>query len=99
MPHPFACPSPAESTSFARARDARVCWLLSMHPVTAAMFVGLGWFPSKRKALTRLRRLCLRRRIRLVGTVCRKAGRPEHVYCRYQPKTDHLLHEIELTEL
>lgn len=87
------------SNVFARERDARVCWLLDMHPVTAAMLVSLGWFPSKNKALKRLRRLVERRRIRLVGSVARKAGRPEHVYCRWRPKPDQLLHEVELTAL
>ncbi|MBW3608707.1 MAG: FCD domain-containing protein [Actinobacteria bacterium] len=60
-----------------------------------AMLVGLGWFPSKNKALKRLGRLVKRGRIRLVGTVCRKPGRPEHVYCRWRPKHDQLLHAIE----
>lgn len=84
---------------FGRTRDARICWLLDMHPVTAAMLVSLGWFPGKNKALQRLRRLVTRKRIRLVGTVCHHAGRPEHVYCRWRPKPDQLLHEVELTEL
>lgn len=87
------------SLAFARRRDARVRWLLETHPVTAAMLVGIGWFPSKKKALKRLRRLVSRQQIRLVGTVTRKSGRPEHVYCRWRPKPDALLHEIELTEL
>jgi hypothetical protein len=63
------------------------------------MLVSIGWFPTKNKALRRLRRLVARGRVRLVGTVCRKVGRPEHVYCRYRPKADALLHEVELTEL
>src|SRR5687768_8550507 len=96
---PLACSSPKQSSAFARARDGRVCWLLGAHPVTASMLVRLGWFPTRHKALKRLRRLVARKRIRLVGTVCRKAGRPEHVYCRYRPKADQLLHEVELTEL
>jgi hypothetical protein len=100
MPPPTPAFGPTQhSLAFARARDERVCWLLGQHPVTAAMLVSLGWFPTKNKALKRLRRLVARRIIRLVGTVCRKAGRPEHVYCRYRPKADHLLHEVELTEL
>ena len=90
---------PVNSNHYARERDARVCWLLDTHPVTAAMLVSVGWFPSKNKALKRLRRLTARKRIRLVGTVCRKAGRPEHVYCRWRVKPDHLPHEVELTEL
>ena len=96
---PLTCPSPRESLTFARHRDERVCFLLSQHPATAAQLVALGWFPSKNKALRRLRRLVERKRVRVVGTVCRKAGRPELVYCRYRPKQDILLHEVELTEL
>lgn len=95
-------PAPAtgpRSNAFARERDARVCWLLDTHPVTAAMLVDLGWFPTKNKALKRLGRLVKRGRVRLVGTVCRKPGRPEHVYCRWRPKPDQLLHEVGLTEL
>src|SRR5688500_14308913 len=98
-PPPAAFGTPMQSTAFARARDARVCWLLDQHPVTAAMLVTLRWFPSKNKALKRLRRLVARKRVRLVGTVCRTAGRPEHVYCRWRPKPDQLHHEVELTEL
>src|SRR5438105_4613916 len=69
----------ASSLAFARERDARICWLLDTHPVTASMLVTLRWFPSKRKALKRLNRLVAKKRIRLVGTVCRKPGRPENV--------------------
>ncbi len=96
---PLVCPPPHESAAFARTRDAMVCSLLDGHPATAAMLVTLGWFPTKKKALKRLRRLVARKRIRLAGTVFRKNGRPEHVYCRYRPKADSLLHEVELTEL
>jgi hypothetical protein len=63
------------------------------------MLAELGWFPTKSKALRRLNRLTLRRRIRFVGTVSRKPGRPEHVYCRWRPKPDQLLHEVRLTEV
>lgn len=96
---PLACPSPAESSAFARRRDERVVWLLGQHPVTAAMLVALGWFPTRAKALRRLRRLAARKRIRWVGSVARTGGRPEHVYCRWRPKPDLLLHEVELTQL
>lgn len=85
--------------AFARERDARVLWLLGLHPVTAAMLVRLGWFPTRNKAIRRLNRLVGKGRIRLVGTVCRKTGRPEHVFCRWRPKTDQMLHEVELTDL
>jgi hypothetical protein len=85
--------------AFSRARDARVLRLLEGHPATAAMLVALGWFPTKGKALRRLRRLVERKKVRLVGTVSRKPGRPEHVFCRWRPKPDQLLHEVELTEL
>ena len=91
--------SPTSSSAFARMRDDQVCWLLNTHPVTAAMLVGPRWFPTKNKALKRLRRLAARKKVRLVGTVCRKPGRPEHVYCRWRPKPDCLLHEVLLTEL
>jgi hypothetical protein len=63
------------------------------------MLVRLGWFPNKRKALKRLGRLRARGRIRLVGTVARKAGRPEYVFSRYRLKADQLIHEVELTEI
>ncbi len=88
-----------DSLDLGRRRDSRIRWLLDMHPVTAAMLVRIGWFPDRNKALQRLRRLAARGQLRFVGTVARKHGRPEHVYCRWRPKPDHLLHEIELTEL
>lgn len=99
MTGPHSVGTPRHCNELGRERDARICWLLGMHPVTAAMLVHLGWFPNKNKALKRLRRLVERRRVRLVGTVCRKGGRPEHVYCRWRAKPDQLLHEVELTEL
>jgi hypothetical protein len=96
---PALGPSPS-SLDIARARDARVCWLLDTHPVTAAMLVEIGWFPSRNKALKRLRRLAAKRLVLPpVGTVSRKQGRPEHVYCRWRPKSNQLQHEVELTEL
>jgi hypothetical protein len=85
--------------AFSRERDARIAWLLETHPVTAAMLVQIGWFPNKNKALRRLGRLVRRKRVRLVGTVCQKAGRPENVYCRWTPKVDQLLHEVQITQL
>ncbi len=99
MPHAHLPTASQRSNAFARARDARICWLLDMHPVTAAMLVQIGLFPSKNKALKRLNRLVRRKRIRLVGTVCQKAGRPENVYGRWHPKVDHLLHEVQLTQM
>lgn len=89
--------STGHSLAFSRWRDARIVWLLECHPVTAAMLVRLGWFPSRAKALRRLQKLVRRRRVRLVGTVCGEVGRPENVYCRWRPKADALLHEVELT--
>jgi hypothetical protein len=71
---------------FARTRDARIAWLLSRHPVTATMLVEIDLSPSKSKALWRLNCLVEKRRLRLVGTVRRKAGRPEHVFCRGRVK-------------
>jgi hypothetical protein len=96
-PHTFDAPD--QGSSFGRARDARVEWLLETHPATANLLAEIGWFPSRKKAAKRLRRLALRGRVRLVGTVCRKAGRPEHVYCRWRVPGNDLLHEIRLTEL
>lgn len=87
------------SNALARARDNNIEWLLDTHPVTADMLVGLGWFPTRAKARVRLRRLTAKKRIRFVGTICRKGGRPEHVYCRWLPKLGGLVHEVELTEL
>lgn len=93
-------PSPEQSNAFARARDAKIQWLLTSHPVTATMLVQIKWFPSKTKALRRLQRLVARRRIQLVGTIQRHGvGRPEHVFARFRPKPDCLLHEVELTEV
>jgi hypothetical protein len=87
------------SNAYARNRDAKAEWLLGQHPVTAGILAALGWFPSRAKARKRLARLAARGRIRLVGTVSRAPGRPEHVYCRgWRPKADSLLHEVELTE-
>jgi hypothetical protein len=91
--------TPQRSLAYARARDERIVWLLTMHPVTAAMLVAIGWFPTRAKAHKRLRRLTAKGRIRFVGTVCRAPGRPEFVFCRWPVKEDNLMHEIELTEL
>lgn len=99
MIHLQAVCTPRLSAVFGRARDARLEWLLDMHPVTAEMLVGIGWFPNKAKALRRLKQLVTRERVRLIGMVSRKGGRPENVYCRWRPKVDNLLHEVELTEL
>lgn len=99
MPPQSAFPPFRHSLDFARKRDERICWLLGRHPVTAAMLVRLKWFPNADKAVKRLRRLARKGRIRVVGTVCRKRGRPEYVYCRWRPKPDQLLHEVQLTEL
>lgn len=88
---------PPSSLEVARLRDARIVWLLSDHPVTASQLSSLGWFPSRAKAQTRLRKLARRGRIHLVGTLSRRGGRPEHVYCRWRPQP--LQHEVELTDV
>ena len=95
----LASGTPRRSLAYARARDERIVWLLTMHPVTAAMLVAIELFPTRAKALKRLRRLAAKGRIRFAGTVCRKLGHPEHVFCRWRPKEDNLIHEVELTEL
>ncbi len=87
------------TNALARERDARIHWLLGLHPVTAAMLFRIGWFPTTNKALRRLNRLVEKGQLSLVGTVHRRTGRPEHVFCRWRPKADQLLHEVELTEL
>ena len=55
-------------------------------------------------ARTRKLRFCLERltdtgRTQLVGTIQQGRGRPEHVYCRWQPDPAHLLGEVQLTEI
>lgn len=92
-------PAPDESAAFARRRDAWVIGLLDQHPVTAEMLAALGWFPTRGKALRRLARLAARGRVRVAGTVALKAGRPQHVYCRWRPKADQLAHEVLLTRV
>src|SRR5258708_1115846 len=97
MSHSSAIGVTQHSIDFARARDAKIVWLLGMHPVTAMMLVRLGLFPSRNKALKRLNRLVGKKRIRLVGTVCRKTGRPENVYCRCCPNQDNTPPQAQLT--
>lgn len=87
------------SIAFARERDARVLTLLTSHPVTAAMLVRLGWFPSKGTALRRLNRMARRHQIHVLGTVRRTVGRPENVYGRVRPKRNQLLHEVEVSDV
>ncbi|MFL5328571.1 MAG: hypothetical protein ACJ8C4_06620 [Gemmataceae bacterium] len=87
------------SNQFARARDARLAWLLSRHPATAGMLAAMGLFTTRKKASKRLARLARRGAIRLLGTVSLKDGRPEHVYGRGRWKTDNLLHEVLLTQV
>jgi hypothetical protein len=99
MTCPVAVAGPANSIAVSRARDRLVEWLLGLHPATAAMLVSVGLFPTKGKALRRLNRLAAKGRVRFVGTVRRKAGRPEHVFCKWLPKADDLRHEVELTDL
>ncbi len=80
MPDATALAVHRRSNDFAQVRDARILWLIETHPITAEMLVRVSLFPSKDKALRRLKRLVMRRRLHLVGTVCRKAGWPEHVH-------------------
>jgi hypothetical protein len=92
-------PSPRDSSAYARTRDARVLWFLDHHPATAGMLVGIGLFPNRKKASQRLHRLTQRHRLRVLGTVSLKGGRPEHVYARGRWKTDTLYHEVQLTRV
>ncbi len=91
--------SPTESSLVARKRDAAVLWLLSRHPATASMLVGIGLFPNRKKANRRLRRLAERGKLRLLGTASLKEGRPEHVYGRGYWNTSNLTHEVLLTKV
>jgi len=99
MIDPTGFPPARHSLDLARKRDDRIRSLLDSHPVTAAMLVRLGWFPSKDTALRRLNRLACRRKIHVLGTVQRTMGRPEKVYGRVWPKRNQLLHEVELTDV
>jgi hypothetical protein len=91
---------PRSSNALAKARDARILWLLERHPATAGMLVEIGFFRSKSRASKRLRRIVSRKRVRLAGTVALREGRPEHVYCRgSRVKGDNLLHEVYLSRL
>lgn len=94
--NPNTNPPERSSNAFARERDARICWLLERHPVTAAMLVEIQLFTDRKRAIKRLNRLCERRQLKLAGTVSLKDGRPEHVYCRsrWAAKGDTLLHEV-----
>jgi hypothetical protein len=91
--------SPKCSNAIARERDGSLLWLLSRHPATASMLVGIGLFPSRKKASKRLHRLTQRRKLRLLGTVSLKNGRPEHVYGRGHWNTTNLTHEVLLTKV
>ena len=91
--------SPANSNAVARSRDAAVLWLLSRHPATAAMLVGIGLFPNRKKAGKRLHRLVQRKKLRLLGTVSLKGGRPELVYGRGHSNGTNLIQEVRLTQV
>jgi hypothetical protein len=91
--------SSKESSALARKRDAAVLWILSRHPATAALLVGIGLFPNRKKASKRLHRLAERKKLRLLGTVSLKGGRPEHVYGRGHWNTTNLMHEVLLTKV
>lgn len=99
MVPPWTSPAPEESSAFARRRDALIIALLENHPATAEMLVGLGWFPNRSKVVRRLTRLVARGKVRLLGTVAGRAGRPQHVYGRWRPALNQLTHEILLTQV
>jgi hypothetical protein len=90
---------PRSSNDFARERDGKVLWLLERHPATAGMLAGIGLFPNRKKARKRLGRLVERQRLRLLGTVSLKGGRPEQVYGRGRWNGTNLLHEVQLTRV
>jgi len=90
---------PEASARYGEARDAAITDLLDTHPVTAGTLLGLGWFPTRKKARERLLLLMKRGEVRRVGIVRRPRRPAEDVYCRWQPKSDQLLHEMDLTEV
>ena len=76
-----------------------ICDLLDIHPMTADQLVRYGYFPTRKNALRRMLKLVRTKRIRQCPPVLlHKQGRPENVYCRWQPKHDNLRHEVLLTE-
>jgi hypothetical protein len=87
------------SNAVARVRDEQVLWLLERHPATAGMLAGIGLFPTQKKARRRLHRLVERKRVRMLGTVSLKCGRPEQVYGRGRWNGTNLLHEVQLTRV
>ena len=90
---------PEESAAYCLIRDETVASLINTHPVTAALLVERGLFPTRKKARERLRVLTRQKRIHRVGVIWRKAGSPENVYCLWRPKSDQLPHEVELSAL
>jgi hypothetical protein len=63
------------------------------------MLVSIGLFPNRKKTIKRLRRLAERHKLRLLGTISLKSGRPEHVYGRGHWNTTNLHHEVQLTRV
>lgn len=73
--------------------------LLDIHPVTSAMLFQIGLFTSVTRAQRRMLNLARRKKVKYVGPVLLKdRGRPEHVFCRWTPKSDNLTHEIRITQ-
>src|SRR5438105_3102808 len=89
------------SNALARERDHRILWLLEHHPATAGMLVEIGYFASRKRALRRLHRLVMKKRLKIAGTVLLSNGRPEQVYCRGKQavKPDNVLHEVQVSRV
>ena len=91
-------PAVRQSRDWDDRDNALVDWL-TIQPATIEQIVQTGGFPSYETAWRRTEKLIERRRLKLVGFVpWHGNGRPRKVVCRWQPKTDSLLHEVLLTD-
>ena len=80
-------------------RDEVIFDLLDIHPMTIDQIVRQGLFPTKKNAARRMLRHVRQKKVKQCGTVLlHNKGRPENVYCRWNPKLDNLRHEVILTE-
>ena len=89
---------PLRSFPSTRRRDDFICWVLN-HPATATTIMAINLFALTRKLRACLQRLADEGRIQLVGTIQLGRGRPENVYCRWQPDPAYLVREVQLTEI
>src|SRR5260221_1695725 len=75
-------------------RDRKLIDFVTEHPATTeqiarTFFTGPTLETTRKKASRRLNRLCRKRVIHAVGMVLlRGTGRPQYVYCYWQPRID-----------